>query len=185
MLYTRKGDQGTTKLFNTPKGERVSKASCQTEALGAMDEMNSFLGLVKVKSAEQKYKFKDTYIADLVHGVQANLFIIQAELAGSDMTILKEKIDSIEAVIDAIEKEMPPITTFFISGGTELASLFDISRTLARKAERRVIKGIEEESFVVGEHTRQYLNRLSSLLYALARYANHSAGISETAPNYT
>ncbi len=184
MLYTRKGDQGTTKLFNTPKGERVSKASCQTEALGAMDEMNSFLGLVKVKAAEKKYKFKSMFLADIVNQVQSNLFIIQAELAGSDMTIQRKKIEDMEHIIDSIEKEMPPITTFFISGGTELATLCDISRTLARKAERRVVKGVEEGSFVVGEHTKEYLNRLSSLLYALARYVNHSAGISETAPSY-
>ena len=79
---------------------------------------------------------------------------------------------------------MPPIKTFFISGGTEMAALFDISRTLARKAERRVIAGIENGEVVVGPVTLAFLNRLSSLFYALARLSNHKSGIKEVPPSY-
>jgi cob(I)alamin adenosyltransferase len=89
-----------------------------------------------------------------------------------------------ESMIDAIEKELPPIKTFFISGGTELAVLFDISRTLARKAERRVVAGMEAGEFKIDVATLAFLNRLSSLFYALARLTNHKSGITERPPTY-
>ena len=185
MLYTRKGDDGTTKTLKQKPGERISKSSCQTEALGLMDELNSFLGLPKVLSSKEGTILgSGESCADIVHEVQNNLFIVQAELAGADKTMAKDKIDRIEALIDGIEKELPPITSFFISGGTELAALFDVSRTLARKAERGVVKAIESSEVTVGDHTKQYLNRLSSLLYALARFANHVHGIQEKPPSY-
>jgi cob(I)alamin adenosyltransferase len=194
MLYTRKGDSGTTKAFNSKPGQRISKSSCQTEALGALDELNSFIGLVKVKTADVKWQVQisaDSSTtayktpADIIQWVQECLFIIQAQVAGADKKIEQAKIDRIEYIIDWIEKEMPPIKTFFISGGTELAALFDVSRTLARKAERRVIAGTEQGEVVVDALTLAFLNRLSSLFYALARYNNHKAGIVEQAPCYT
>jgi cob(I)alamin adenosyltransferase len=119
-----------------------------------------------------------------VHDIQKNLFIIQAELAGASMSIDEEKIKEIEIIIDSIEKELPPIKTFFISGGTELATLFDISRTISRRAERRVVEVKEENKVSVKESTLAYLNRLSSLLYAFARLVNHKAGITEKSPDY-
>ena len=90
----------------------------------------------------------------------------------------------VEKLVDAIEKELPLIKTFFISGGTELAALFDVARTLARRAERRVVAVKEESKARIGADTLAYLNRLSSLLYALARLSNHLAGISEEPPTY-
>jgi cob(I)alamin adenosyltransferase len=193
MLYTRKGDSGTTKAFNSKPGQRMSKSSCQTEALGALDELNSFIGLLKVKldgvswtvsispeaSADSSKK-----PVEVIQWVQECLFIVQAEVAGADKKIEQAKIDRVEFVVDWAEKEMPPIKTFFISGGTELAALFDISRTLARKAERRVIAGVEKGEVVVGPVTLAFLNRLSSLFYALARLTNHKSGIKEQAPSY-
>ena len=174
MLYTRKGDAGTTKDFQSGPGQRKSKSSCQTEALGALDELNSFLGLVKVKSSDP----------DIIQWCQNCLFTVQAEVAGADKQVGQGKVAEMESMIDAIEKELPPIKTFFISGGTELAALFDISRTLARKAERRVIGGTEAGEFKIDAATLAFLNRLSSLMYALARLSNHKSGITETPPTY-
>ena len=182
MLYTRKGDAGTTGTFGCC--QRMSKNSSQAEALGALDEVNSFLGLAKVCSMKKDFMLCDKKFSEIVYMVQQNLFIIQTELAGTPMTIVAEKIVEIEKLTDAAEKEMPPIRTFFISGGTELASLFDVSRTLARRAERRVVAVYEEGKVTVGPHTLAYLNRLSSLLYALARLSNHKCGITESAPQY-
>jgi cob(I)alamin adenosyltransferase len=190
MLYTRKGDAGTTKDFKSGPGERKSKSSCQTESLGALDELNSFLGLVKVKSESVTWKlpipFDDSgsSLQDVVGAVQNNLFSVQAEIAGADKRVAPKRIPEMEELIDAIERELPPIKTFFISGGTELAALFDVSRTLARKAERRVVAGIEANEFKVDASTLAFLNRLSSLLYALARLSNHKSGIKESAPTY-
>lgn len=182
MLYTRKGDTGTTGTFGC--SQRVSKNSSQAEALGALDEVNSFLGLAKIRSSEKNFTLLEKTFSEIVQMVQQSLFIIQAEVAGTPMTIGEEKVKELELFTDTAEKEMPPIRTFFISGGTELASLFDVSRTLARRAERRVVAVHEEGKVVVGPHTLAYLNRLSSLLYALARLSNHKCGITESAPQY-
>lgn len=184
MLYTKKGDNGTTKAFNTASGKRISKASCQTESLGALDELNSFLGLVKVKSSTMEWKIDDKKPEEIILWTQNCLFTIQAEVAGADKHIVQNEVAELEKYTDTIEKLLPPIKSFFISGGTELAALFDISRTLARKAERRVVAGMECGEVKVGEATLAFLNRLSSLLYAFARYANHIAGAVENKPWY-
>lgn len=190
-LFTGRGDDGTTRLFGgqakTGAKERISKSSAIAEALGSMDEINSFLGLCKIRSKEAGLLIKGKKVCDLVHEIQKNLFIIQAELAGSNMTIEEGKVKSMEEVINEIENEMPPIKSFFISGGTELAATFDIARTIARRAERRVVQVVNEApegTQAVGQYSRAYLNRLSSILYAFARFSNHSAGISEEAPDY-
>ncbi len=185
MLYTRKGDGGTTKTLKQKPGERVSKASCTTEALGALDELNSFLGLCKVKAKNRKYKIENKTLSEIVNQTQQNLFIVQAELAGADKTIKPSKVGEIETLVDNIEKEMPPIKTFFVSGGTELAAYFDVARTLARRAERAVIRAMETGKVSMGDHTKAYLNRLSSLCYALARYANFKSGVKEEPPTYS
>ena len=183
MLYTRKGDTGTTKTFGCD--QRVSKSSTIAEALGSLDEINSFLGICKVKSEKEKIMFSNELsCAQIVHEVQKNLFIVQAELAGSNMSIEERKVKETEFFIDEIEKMLPPIKSFFISGGTELAATFDTARTISRRAERRVVGVNEEKDRSVGEFTLAYLNRLSSLLYALARLSNHKLGIEEESPDY-
>ena len=184
MLYTKKGDRGTTKTLRQKKGERISKASCQTEALGALDEFNSFLGLVKVRVKNLKWKITGQACENIINEVQQNLFIIQAEVAGADKTIKAGKIKELENYIGAAERAMPPIKSFFISGGTESGALLDVARTFVRRAEREVIRAVEAKEISVGEHTLAYLNRLSSLCYALARLANFKAGIREQSPKY-
>jgi cob(I)alamin adenosyltransferase len=184
MLYTRKGDSGTTKDFKSGPGQRKSKSSCQTESLGALDELNSFLGLAKVKVADVTWSVNGKSPTEIIVWAQNCLFTVQAEIAGADKKVGQDKIIEMEGWIDSMEKEMPPIKTFFISGGTELAALFDVSRTLARKAERRVIAGIEAGEFKVNLATLAFLNRMSSLMYALARLTNHKSGITEQSPTY-
>lgn len=184
MLYTRKGDGGTTKTLKQKPGERVSKASCQTEALGNVDELNSYLGICKIKSSDLKWSVLSQNPTKIIHDVQSNLFIVQAELAGSEKEIKKSKVEEIESLIDEIEQKMPPIKTFFISGGTEMGAMFDFARTLVRRAERSVVRAIESQEVSIGEYTKSYLNRLSSLFYALARLNNHISGIKEEPPNY-
>lgn len=185
MLYTRKGDGGTTKDFKSGPGIRKSKSSCQTEALGALDELNSFLGVAKVKAANLSWELNGKKPTDIILWIQQCLFSVQAEVAGADKHVGQAKVTEAEALIDQAEKEMPPIKTFFISGGTEEAALFDVSRTLARKAERRTVAGMEAGEFVLDPGTLAFLNRLSSLLYALARLTNHKSGITEQPPTYS
>lgn len=181
-LYTGKGDGGTTKTFGC--NQRISKSSAVTEALGSLDEINSFLGICKVKAKDSGFSLGGKSFSSIVGNLQQALFSIQAELAGSAMTTPPEKVVWASALVDAGEKELPPIKTFFVSGGTELAATFDVARTLARRAERRVVGVAEEGKIVVGQHTLAFLNRLSSVLYVLARLSNHKAGITEESPTY-
>jgi len=182
MLYTRKGDKGMTTVFGCD--QRISKSSAIAEALGALDETNSFFGLCKVHKESASLKLSAVSFSEIIQDVQQNLFIIQAEIAGSKKTIEENKIKEIEKIIDEIEKTLPLIKTFFISGGTELSALFDIARTIARRAERRVVEVSEEGKQKISENSLSYLNRLSSLLYALARLTNHKSGITEQIPDY-
>lgn len=174
MLYTRKGDDGTTKVIGS--AERFSKGSLLTHALGTLDEVNSFLGLCRAKA--------DNKIAATILDAQENLFIVQAELAGAEKSITEEKVKNIESIIDGIEKELPPIKSFLIPGGTELGALLDITRTVVRRAERQMLKAKEAGQAKFGDQTLAYINRLSSLLYALVRQVNHESGAEEVAPKY-
>lgn len=183
MLYTRKGDKGTTQVFNC--GQRISKSSAVTEALGACDEVNSLLGLCKVKATERRLELPDkSLVADFVGLLQHNLFVVQAELAGANKKIDQTKVEFLEKVTDEIETVLPPIKSFFVAGGTELATLFDWARTVARRSERRIIAAAEEGKVKISEGTLAYLNRLSSVLYALARLSNSESGITEEPPTY-
>jgi cob(I)alamin adenosyltransferase len=172
MLYSRQGDDGQTRFFHCD--QKFSKSSAVAEALGALDEVNSFLGVVKSK-------FEDRSI---IQQIQENLFIIQAEVGGADKKISEDKILASEKIISQIEDSLPPIKTFFISGATEISALLDFARTLVRRAERRVVAVAEERLIKISPPTLAYLNRLSSLLYALARRSAHKNGIKESAPSY-
>jgi len=183
MLFTGKGDDGKTSTFDCDQ-MRISKSSSVAEALGAMDECNSYLGICKMQAQTKKFAIAGLSFENILAQAQQSMFTIQAEIAGAPKTIDEEKVLNMEKLINMIETEMPPIKTFFVSGGTVLAAQFDVSRTLARRAERRVIAAIDDGSIAPGEYTRQYLNRLSSLLYALARLTNHKSGITEEPPKY-
>lgn len=184
MLYTRKGDNGTTKTFGCD--QRLSKSSIVAEALGALDEANSFLGLARARTENKDLKIKNKKIkfSELILEVQQNIFIVQAEVAGATLSIDAKKVERIEKIIDEIEKNLPPIKSFFISGATKDGAVLDISRTLVRKAERRVVAAKEEGKIKVSAGTLSYLNRLSSLLYALARIVSYNDGAKEIKPNY-
>ena len=184
MLYTRKGDNGTTKTFGCD--QRISKSSIVAEALGSLDEANSFLGLARGRTQGKTFKIKNKEIkfSEIILEVQQNLFIIQAEVAGAEFSITEEKVKRVEAIVDGIEKILPPIKSFFLSGATKDGAVLDICRTLARRAERRVIVAKEEGKIKVNDETLSYLNRLSSLLYALARVASQIEGVEEIKPDY-
>jgi cob(I)alamin adenosyltransferase len=179
-LYTRKGDKGDTSAFGCR--QRFSKNSALTEALGSLDETNSLLGICRAKAADFEFKIGNQFIAEIIENVQNNLFIIQANIAGADKKITQKKIDEIEKIIDVIEKELPVIKSFFLPGGSESAAYFDYARAVSRRTERRVIALSETRQ--LDAEILAYLNRLSSLLYALARFINLKSGIKETSPKY-
>jgi len=182
-LFTGKGDDGTTKTLGFE--QRMSKSSTIAEALGTVDEINSFLGFLKIEGREAGFEFEGRSFEDIVSEVQQNLFIVQAELGGSEgFSIKQEKVDKMSETINNIEKSIPPIKSFFVSGGCRISTLFDYARTISRRAERRVVNVVDQKKISVSSGTTAYLNRLSSLLYAMARLSNHLSGIKEESPKY-
>jgi len=181
-LYTGKGDGGTTKLFDTKAGVRVSKSNPVFEALGTFDELNTVVGWCR-PACFIDWIVGDKTVSAILLDVQQHLFTIQAELAGAKKHIPAKNVKDIEALIAIIEEQLPEITTFFIPGGNELSARLDIARTVSRRAERSLVR-LTEEGTKITDHTLTYANRLSSLLYALVRFVNHKSEIEDTPPTY-
>lgn len=191
ILYTGNGDNGTTTLYDC-KQERISKSAILIEALGSIDELNAYLGIIKVYSDIDKIILKTNtskvnkklFYSKIIEDIQQNLFIIQAELGGSNMFINKKELIKLENIIKQVSEVLPPITSFTISGGSIISSSLDFARTLTRKGERRVISVKEEGLRIINPMTLSYLNRLSSVLFAMSRYANYLFSIPEIHPGY-
>lgn len=176
-IYTRTGDSGETELQG---GTRVRKDTSRIEACGTVDELNSYIGLALVH-------IKDTEIVEVLRAVQNDLFDI-----GADLTILqeekrktvkpayrmtKEHITTLENRIDSFEAALKPLTRFVLPGGSEGASTLHVARTVCRRAERRVVTLAKKEQ--VNPEVLRYLNRLSDLLFLLARTVNQRLGVVE------
>ncbi|MFA7308863.1 MAG: cob(I)yrinic acid a,c-diamide adenosyltransferase [Patescibacteria group bacterium] len=181
MLYTRNGDDGTSNLYH--QRGRTSKSDPIFDALGTLDELNCWCGIVKTHTEATLISYQDQSLPQIVHDIQENLFIIQAGLAGADKEISGEKIQKMEETINNIEKALPPITTFFVPGGTSLSSHLDMARAITRRAERTMVTAKESE-IEINELNLQYINRLSSLFYALVRITNHHFEQAEEKPHY-
>jgi cob(I)alamin adenosyltransferase len=181
MFFTGAGDKGETSFFGSNK--KVPKDSLRVEALGAVDEVNSFIGLCKARARDEKLSTASgqTFEA-ILEEIQQNLFIIQAELAGADKSIAPEKVTVLGELINSIEREMPPLRAFTVSGASELSALLDVARTIARRAERATIRA--RPGRALSDASAAYLNRLSSVLFALARLSSYREGTSEERPTY-
>jgi cob(I)alamin adenosyltransferase len=153
--YTRTGDTGITSLCG---GKRISKADCQIGIYGLIDELTSFVGLVVVKVNNKKDK-------QLLISIQKDLYQIMGFLSGAkiNLSFLENKILTFEKNIDEIEKKLPKLNKFILPGGTEISSWLHILRVICRKVERNVVK-LNNHIIVV-----KYLNRLSDLLFVMAR----------------
>ncbi|HEY4519811.1 MAG TPA: cob(I)yrinic acid a,c-diamide adenosyltransferase [Candidatus Paceibacterota bacterium] len=180
MFFTRKGDAGTSKLFCGT--ERISKNSPVFGALGTLDELTSLLGACRARAERESAQYQKFNIHEELLRAQQCLCIALAELAGAKKSIPQERVSEIEHTIGAIEETVGNPNAFVIPGATELSGLLDYARALSRRAERAVLEIHPERE--VSESTRMYLNRLSSLLYALARYAASTSGLKEITPSY-
>jgi len=166
-IYTKTGDKGETGLFG---GKRVQKDALRIEAYGAVDELNSVIGLVRALRPKKK-------IDGILETIQNDLFILGAELAAPDQSknrsiprITRSSSRSLETFIDTIELSLDPIKAFILPGGTIVASHLHVARTVCRRAERSVVRLSHSED--VASDVIVYLNRLSDLLFVLARCAN-------------
>ncbi len=171
-LYSKGGDDGTTGLFG---GTRVPKDDLRVAAYGQVDEANAAIGQVVADCIEE-----DTVAVLLT--IQSDLFALGAELAtpkGSESgpRIGESHVAQLERWIDEACDGVPPLTSFVLPGGTKVAAALHVARTVCRRAERGVVTLAHAE--VVDQPLIIYLNRLSDLLFALARRANHRAGVSD------
>ena len=165
-IYTKTGDDGTTGLIG---GKRVSKDSPLIEASGSLDELNALLGSVRAYSLPDK-------VDSLLEKIQSDLFTIGTQIstpedAGFQIAGIGDgEIGSLESEIDALEETLPALKQFILPGGTQEAACLHLARTVARRAERRCVA--LSRSARVDPRILRYLNRLSDLLFLLARYAN-------------
>ena len=174
-IYTRTGDRGETALFG---GGRVPKDNARVSAYGEVDELNSFIGAAM---ACEPVGFE----AGLLESIQRDLFSIGGQLASPEpekvakalvkAAIPEERVTELERAIDRADGEIPPLKAFVLPGGSPKAAGFHLARTVCRRAERSVVALARSE--VVSPIIITYLNRLSDLLFTLARLANHRAGV--------
>lgn len=188
MLYTKKGDSGTTKLFNCEQGQRVSKADFIFEVLGNVDELNCSIGYAKAISKKTTCTLyidgeKVSY-EEILEKIQNILFCIQAELGGSNISITEKHTLYLEKVIYEVETTLPPITSFIVPGGGELGAYLDVLRTITRRTERYLVLLKDKNTKDLNKENIIFMNRLSSVFYALARFANYQEGHSERKPGY-
>jgi cob(I)alamin adenosyltransferase len=176
-IYTRTGDTGTTALFG---GNRVPKSHPRIDAYGTVDEANSVLGLVRALLANAPGADR---LTPLLTRIQDDLFVLGADLAtpsGSRAQVPRinqEHVARLEQDIDAFEADLSPLKHFILPGGSQVAATLHIARTVCRRAERRTVEAAALED--IHDEAVVYLNRLSDLLFVLARWANRQAGIDE------
>jgi len=164
-IVTRTGDSGTTGLAD---GSRVAKDSARIEAIGAVDELNSVIGLVLTDPLPEA-------IRALLIDVQHDLFDLGGELSIPGHTALTAAhIERLENAVEDYNADLPPLKEFILPGGTRAAALAHIARTVCRRAERALVTLAAGET--VSQASRTYLNRLSDLLFVLARALNRAAG---------
>ena len=173
-IYTKTGDTGETSLFDNT---RVSKADARVDAYGEVDELNACLGAARAAGLEPE-------LSTMLEEIQKDLFAVGARLADpshriaprvTKADIVDAQVARLEATIDRLEAELPPLRRFILPGGAPGGSLLHLARTVCRRAERRIVALASPDPVVV-----IYLNRLSDLLFVMARAANHRAGVPET-----
>lgn len=172
-IYTKTGDTGTTKVFNKKTGSLtpVSKDSCHIKTIGAIDELNSFLGIVKSCIDVSMYEYK-------IEKIQGNLFTINSILAGSKLKFSSSETKGLEREIDEWEGRLPVQMNFIYYGGSQISANLFYARALARRAERELVEFSKEQT--IPEEVQRYINRLSDYLFMWARSLNIESGTKES-----
>src|SRR5579875_1508481 len=173
-IYTKGGDGGDTSLWGQAGEKRIGKEQARVEAYGTVDEANAVLGLCRTACA-------DPDLAAILEEVQHRLFGLGSDLATRNEArrhhVRDADVERLEGHIDALEETLPTLRHFILPGGTELASRLHLARTVVRRAERRVVALYRSEP---GPATHlRYLNRLSDLLFVMARAANQRAATAD------
>lgn len=171
-IYTKSGDQGFTSLGNQ---KRVQKNDPRIQAIGAIDETNAIIGVCYAHAPHHLKEILKTIQNDLFD-CGADICIPQEPLQKKALRILDAHITNLETKIDFYNKELSPLKSFVLPGGTVFSSFLHLARTITRRAEREVLTLLQQETPVVHAQVMVYLNRLSDLLFVLARFANQEEG---------
>jgi cob(I)alamin adenosyltransferase len=179
-ISTKKGDKGFTSLLG---GRRVPKFHLRPETYGTLDELNSFLGMARAVS-------KDQIVKETLLTIQNHFYLIGSEVAlpGKDRKLLKRKIthkevDWLSRLSTDFEASLMPEPKFIVYGETFVSSVLDVARAVSRRAERRVAE-MKSKRMLSNPKILEYLNRLSDVLYLLARYEERKAGVKPRHPSY-
>jgi cob(I)alamin adenosyltransferase len=176
-IYTRTGDDGTTSLFG---GERVGKGNARIDAYGTVDEANSVVGVAR---SHLRGEPGEERLDPVLGTIQEELFVVGADLATPVdakplVPRIKERhVEEVEARIDTFDADLDPLKKFVLPGGTPAGASLHSARTVCRRAERLVVRA--SAATPINEKTKVYLNRLSDLLFVLARWANKQGGVRE------
>ena len=171
-IYTRGGDAGETSLGD---GSRVSKLDCRIGAFGTVDELNSALGVVLAGELPEELRRPLTLVQNELFDVGADLSVPWG--VTDRLRVEQAMVDRLEELCDRFNAELPELRSFVLPGGSEAAARLHVARTLCRRAERDVLQGAQEVE--LNPLVLVYLNRLSDLLFVLARAANAAAGREE------
>jgi cob(I)alamin adenosyltransferase len=170
-IYTRTGDDGTTALGS---GRRVAKFDLRVECYGTLDETNAAIGLARLHTR------CDQALDAMLARIQNDLFDLGAELCYPDeskdargrLSVSDAQVERLEGEIDALNRELQPLRSFVLPGGTQAASFLHLARTISRRAERLMVALAARPNEPVGGSALRYINRLSDFLFVAARYAN-------------
>jgi cob(I)alamin adenosyltransferase len=170
-IYTRTGDDGTTALGS---GRRVSKFDLRVECYGTLDETNAAIGLARLHTRS------DQALDAMLARIQNDLFDLGAELCYPDeskdargrLSVSDAQVERLESEIDALNRELQPLRSFVLPGGTPAASFLHLARTISRRVERLMVALAARPNEPVGGSALRYINRLSDFLFVAARYAN-------------
>jgi len=170
-IYTRTGDDGTTALGS---GRRVAKFDLRVECYGTLDETNAAIGLARLHTRS------DHALDAMIARIQNDLFDLGAELCYPDeskdargrLSVSDAQVERLEGEIDALNRELQPLRSFVLPGGTQAASFLHLARTVSRRAERLMVALAARPNEPVGGSALRYINRLSDFLFVAARYAN-------------
>jgi cob(I)alamin adenosyltransferase len=175
-IYTRRGDRGETDLLGGP---RVAKDHLRVEACGAVDELNAALGAALADTLHEDIRVLSRSIQETLFDLGAYLSAPDPERRGKSgvREPMDAEVEALEAQIDAFDLELEPLRHFVLPGGTSAAAAFHLARTVCRRAERRAVS-LDHEAPLESAALR-YLNRLSDLLFVLARVENQRAGIGD------
>ena len=172
-VYTRTGDDGTTALGG---GQRISKRSLRIEAYGTVDELNSVIGVAMTAGLEDSIRDNLGRIQNELFHLGSDLCILEEDKQVMPVPVIEQRhVDFLESIMDLLSEELPPLANFILPGGSGGAAQLHMARTVCRRAERDLV-GLSAEE-VVNPVTIEYLNRLSDVLFVMARYENMKKGV--------